>query len=83
MDQHLQRRQSLHEDGTPQILLITPSGKNLGHHLTLSIDTLNYKEKSYFVNCQIWKHLSYRNLGHHLTLSIDTSIYFSKIIMMK
>ena len=51
MDQHLQRRQSLHEDGTPQILLITPSGKNLGHHLTLSIDTLNYKEKSYF--CQL------------------------------
>ena len=44
MDQHLQRRQSLHEDGTLQILLITPSGKNLGHHLTLSIDTFNYEK---------------------------------------
>ena len=40
MDQHLQHRQSLHEDGTPQILLITPSEKKLGHHLTLSIDTI-------------------------------------------
>ena len=28
MDQHLQRQRSLHEDGTPQILLITPSEKN-------------------------------------------------------
>ena len=48
MDQHLQRRQSLHEDGTPQILLITPSEKNLGHHLTLSIDTFNYEKKIMF-----------------------------------
>ena len=78
MDQHLQRRRSLHEDGTPQILLITPSKKKLGHHLTLSIDTLNYKEKSYFVNYQICKHLSYRNLGHHLTLSIDTSMFLAR-----
>ena len=44
VDQHLQRRQSLYEDGTPQILLITPSEKNLGHHLTLSIDTFNYEK---------------------------------------
>ena len=27
VDQHLQRKRSLHEDGTPQILLITPSKK--------------------------------------------------------
>ena len=78
MDQHLQRRRSLHEDGTPQILLIPPSDKNLGHHLTLSIDTFNYEKKSSFVKCQIWKHLSYRNLGHHLTLSIDTSIFLAR-----
>ena len=48
MDQHLQRRQSLHEDGTPQILLIIPSEKNLAHHLTLSIDTFNYEKKIMF-----------------------------------
>ena len=78
MDQHLQRRRSLHEDGTPQILLITPSEKKLGHHITLRIDTFNYEKKSCFVKCQIWKHLSYRNLGHHLTLSIDTSIFLAR-----
>ena len=48
MDQHLQHRQSLHEDGTPQILLITPSEKKLGHHLTSSIDTFNYEKKIMF-----------------------------------
>ena len=83
MDQHHQRRQSLLEDGTPQILLVPPNEKKLGHHITLTIDTLNYKEKTYVVNCQIRKHLSYHNLGHHLTLSIDTFNYEKKSCFVK
>ena len=53
MDQHLQRRRSLHEDGTPQILLITPSEKKLGHHITLTIwhNIMNRHETT----CQIAK----------------------------
>jgi len=53
VDQHLQRRRSLHEDGTPQILLITPSEKKLGHHITLTIwhNIMNRHETT----CQIAK----------------------------